>query len=82
MTTQPDPFSDPTILAFPANPLLIGGCCGLIITALSLLPIGRLDGGVLARNSLGGLAGPLGLAAWAILLYGSFAGAQRQEATS
>eukprot|EP00913_Durusdinium_trenchii_P010195 g9557.t1 len=45
VTTQPDPFTDPTILAFPANPLLIGGVAGLIITALSLLPIGRLDGG-------------------------------------
>lgn len=72
VTTQPDPFADPTILAFPANPLLIGGACGLIVTALSLLPIGRLDGGVLARNALGSAAGPVGLAAWALLLYGSF----------
>jgi len=72
VTTQPDPFADPTILAFPANPLLIGGTCGLIVTALSLLPIGRLDGGVLARNALGSAAGPLGLAAWGLLLYGSF----------
>mmetsp|Transcript_55846 Transcript_55846/g.130420 ORF Transcript_55846/g.130420 Transcript_55846/m.130420 type:complete len:662 (-) Transcript_55846:71-2056(-) len=72
LTTQPDPFADPTILAFPANPLLIGGACGLIITALQLLPIGRNDGGVLARNALGGLASPLGLAAFLLLLYGSF----------
>ncbi|CAE6935589.1 EGY3 [Symbiodinium natans] len=72
VTTQPDPFADPTALAFAANPILIGGVCGLILTALTLLPIGRLDGGVLARNALGGLASPLGLLATALVLYGSF----------
>ena len=29
VTTQPDPFADPTILAFPANPLLAGTQMGI-----------------------------------------------------
>jgi len=72
LSTQPDPFADPTALAFPANPLLIGGVCSLIMTALTLLPIGHLDGGVLARSALGGLASPAGLLATALILYGTF----------
>eukprot|EP00913_Durusdinium_trenchii_P010197 g9559.t1 len=35
-------------------------------------PTSILTPRVLARNALGGAAGPLGLAAWALLLYGSF----------
>lgn len=71
---QADPFADPLNIAFPANPLLIGGLLGVIMTSLSLLPIGRLDGGVLARLALGnGLAGLLGFLAWGLLAIGSFA---------
>eukprot|EP00931_Biecheleriopsis_adriatica_P074627 TRINITY_DN48642_c0_g1_i1.p1 TRINITY_DN48642_c0_g1~~TRINITY_DN48642_c0_g1_i1.p1 ORF type:complete len:673 (+),score=168.88 TRINITY_DN48642_c0_g1_i1:42-2021(+) len=73
VTNQPDPFSDAISVAFPASPLLIGGICGLVITSLSLLPIGRLDGGVLARNALGQAASPLGLLGFLLLLGGSFA---------
>ncbi|CAK0839544.1 unnamed protein product [Prorocentrum cordatum] len=70
---QPDPFLDPVNIAFPANPFLIGGICGLVITSLSLLPIGRLDGGVLARNVLGtGPAAVVGFFALGLLVAGSF----------
>jgi len=74
VTNQADPFADPTNLAYPANPVLVGGIIGLITTALSLLPIGRLDGGVLARSALGSqVAGPLGIVGFLVLLVGSFA---------
>jgi len=74
VSDQADPFADPMNIAFPANPILVGGICGIIITSLSLLPIGRLDGGVLARASVGSqAAGSLALFAWALLLTGSFA---------
>lgn len=70
---QPDPFLDPVNIAFPANPFLIGGICGLVITSLSLLPIGRLDGGVLARNVLGtGPAAVAGFFGLGLLVAGSF----------
>lgn len=73
LTNQADPFSDPLALAFPANPVLVGGVVGLVITSLSLLPIGRLDGGVLARSALGDAASPLGLLSFVLLVAGSFA---------
>jgi len=73
VTNAADPFADPTSVAFPANPILIGGLVGVVITSLSLMPIGRLDGGVLSRLSLGSAAGALGLVGWAVLLTGSFA---------
>jgi len=74
MTDTSDPFADAVAIAFPANALLVGGTCGLIITCLNLLPIGRLDGGVLARASLGNLAGPVGFLALLILVGGSWDG--------
>jgi membrane-associated protease RseP (regulator of RpoE activity) len=74
ISNQPDPFMDPINIAYPANPLLIGGIVGLIIVSLSLLPIGRLDGGVLARTCAGSrAAGPLGLLGFVLLILGSFA---------
>lgn len=74
VTDQPDPFTDPITLAFPAHPILIGGVIGLIITTLNLLPIGRLDGGVLLRSIFTSRdAGGLGLLGLALLLIGSFA---------
>jgi len=74
VANQPDPFMDPINIAYPANPVLIGGIVGLIVVSLSLLPIGRLDGGVLARQSIGSKgAGPLGLLGFVLLIIGSFA---------
>lgn len=67
---QADPFADPINLAFPANPILIGGVLGLIVTALISLPAGRLDGGVLSRGSFGRAAGGLGFFALGLLLAG------------
>jgi len=44
-----------------------------VITSLSLLPIGRLDGGVLARNVLGtGPAAVVGFFGLGLLVAGSF----------
>eukprot|EP00930_Biecheleria_cincta_P075533 TRINITY_DN62704_c0_g1_i1.p1 TRINITY_DN62704_c0_g1~~TRINITY_DN62704_c0_g1_i1.p1 ORF type:complete len:680 (+),score=147.85 TRINITY_DN62704_c0_g1_i1:32-2041(+) len=73
ITSQPDPFADPMIVAFHAAPALIGGVCGLIITALSLLPIGKLDGGVIARNVFGPAAGTVSAAGFLLLLAGGLA---------
>lgn len=73
ITSQPDPFADPTIIAFHADPALIGGVCGLVITSLTLLPIGKLDGGVIARNAFGSAAGTLSFIGFLLLLAGSFA---------
>mmetsp|Transcript_49228 Transcript_49228/g.137903 ORF Transcript_49228/g.137903 Transcript_49228/m.137903 type:complete len:690 (-) Transcript_49228:104-2173(-) len=68
-----DPFADPVSIAFPANPVLVGGIVGLISVCLNLLPIGKLDGGVLARAAFGpGGAGAFGFTALALLLVGSF----------
>lgn len=53
LSTQADPFSDPVNVAFPANAYTIGAVSGLLITALNMLPIGRLDGGTLLKAALG-----------------------------
>jgi len=72
LTDQPDAFADPVSLAFPANGVLIGGIIGLIVTALNLLPIGRLDGGNLIKTVLGGRVGGLvGFGALFLCLFGS-----------
>ena len=41
MTTQPDPFADPTILAFPANPLLVQRLSG---KGVAEMKFGKLHG--------------------------------------
>lgn len=56
LTDQPDPFQDPLILAVPANPVTIGGIIGIVITSLNLLPVGRLDGGAIAKSAFGNTA--------------------------
>ncbi|CAE7572813.1 EGY3 [Symbiodinium sp. CCMP2456] len=66
---QPDPFSDPVAIAFPANPIIIGGVIGLVLTSLNLLSLGRLDGAILARSSLRSLRLP-GLLSVGILCAG------------
>ncbi|CAE8668715.1 unnamed protein product, partial [Polarella glacialis] len=71
---QVDPFTDPVSVAFPANPFTIGGLIGIIITSLNLLPIGRLDGGIIAKSVLGGgRGGLLGFLGLGLLLLGSLA---------
>eukprot|EP00933_Yihiella_yeosuensis_P074955 TRINITY_DN8405_c0_g1_i5.p1 TRINITY_DN8405_c0_g1~~TRINITY_DN8405_c0_g1_i5.p1 ORF type:complete len:665 (-),score=136.76 TRINITY_DN8405_c0_g1_i5:232-2226(-) len=70
---QADPFADPSLIAFPASPTLVGGVVGLVVTCLSLLPIGRLDGGILARSAIGDAANVLGTLSFTMLIVGSFA---------
>mmetsp|Transcript_56207 Transcript_56207/g.131626 ORF Transcript_56207/g.131626 Transcript_56207/m.131626 type:complete len:670 (-) Transcript_56207:130-2139(-) len=73
VTAQPDPFQDPINLAFPANPVTIGGVVSLVIVCLNLLPIGRLDGGILARGAFdANTSGFLGFVAFGLLLAGTF----------
>jgi membrane-associated protease RseP (regulator of RpoE activity) len=43
-----------------ANPFIIAGWFGCLVTTLNLLPIGQLDGGHLAFANLGGRAVPVG----------------------
>jgi len=59
LTEQPDPFADPITMAFPSNPFTIGGIIGLLIVSLNLLPLGRLDGGTIAKALLGGRSGTI-----------------------
>jgi len=74
VSDQPDPFADPVSIAFPSNPLVVGGIIGLIITSLNLLPIGRLDGGSILKAMIGQRNGGLvGFLALAILFYGTLA---------
>jgi len=54
VTDQPDPFAAPINIAYPANPFTVGGIISLIVVCLNLLPIGRLDGGVIGKNVFGG----------------------------
>ncbi|CAE7283823.1 EGY3 [Symbiodinium sp. CCMP2592] len=67
---QSDPFSDPVAIAFPANPVMIGGVIGLVLTSLNLLSLGRLDGAILARSSLRSLRLLPGLLSFGILCAG------------
>mmetsp|Transcript_6907 Transcript_6907/g.12227 ORF Transcript_6907/g.12227 Transcript_6907/m.12227 type:complete len:672 (+) Transcript_6907:134-2149(+) len=77
VTAQPDPFQDPINLAFPANPITIGGVVSLVIVCLNLLPIGRLDGGILARGAFdANTSGFLGFVAFGLLLAGTFGTAE------
>jgi len=74
VSDQPDPFLDPISIAFPANPYTIGGIIGLIVVSLNMLPIGRLDGGVLVKSILGGrVGGFVGFGGLLLLLLGSLA---------
>lgn len=68
---QPDPFADPIILAFPSNPVVIGGVIGIIVTSLNLLPIGRLDGGAIAKAIMGNGAGVFSWLALSVLALGA-----------
>jgi len=71
-TIQPDQFADPVILAFASNGWQIGGLVGLVVTALNLLPIGKLDGGIMARGALGGTPASIaGFLAVLLILLGS-----------
>merc|ERR1712224_216617 len=54
VSNQPDPFVDAISIAFPSNPWTIGGIIGLIVVSLNLLPIGRLDGGIIVKSLIGG----------------------------
>jgi len=74
MTQAPDPFLDPVAVAFPSNAVLVGGVVGLIIVGLNLLPLGRLDGGVIVKSVFGGRTGNyFGFLALGLLLLGSTA---------
>jgi len=74
VSDQPDPFADPINVAFPANAVEIGGIIGLIVVALNLLPIGRLDGGAIAKSIFGSrVGGAAGFVALGLLLLGSAA---------
>lgn len=74
VSDQPDPFQDPINIAFPANGVTIGGAVALIVVALNMLPIGRLDGGIIAKSALGSRTGSfLGFLALAVLLLGTAA---------
>jgi len=74
MTDTPDPFLDPVAVAFPSNSVLVGGVVGLIIAGLNLLPLGRLDGGVIVKSVFGGSTGNLfSYLVLGLLLFGSTA---------
>lgn len=74
LTDQPDPFQDPITLAVAANPVLVGGVVGFILTCFTLLPIGRLDGSILLRQTVGPrAAGIFSLLTFLILSAGAFA---------
>lgn len=74
MTDTPDPFLDPVTVAFPSNAVLVGGVVGLIIAGLNLLPLGRLDGGVIVKSVFGGSTGNLfSYLVLGLLLFGSTA---------
>jgi len=72
VSDQPDPFADPVSIAFPANALTIGGIVSLIVVSLNMLPVGRLDGGAIARAVLSRPSDKfIGFAALGLLLAGS-----------
>lgn len=74
VSDQPDPFADPINIAFPANATEIGGIIGLVVVALNLLPIGRLDGGAIIKSIFGSRVGSVaGFLALGLLLLGSAA---------
>lgn len=74
VTDQPDPFDNPLSIAFPANPVTIGGIISLIVVSLNLLPIGRLDGGTIVKSILGGrIGGLVGFLGLALTLLGATA---------
>eukprot|EP00931_Biecheleriopsis_adriatica_P046496 TRINITY_DN26701_c0_g1_i1.p1 TRINITY_DN26701_c0_g1~~TRINITY_DN26701_c0_g1_i1.p1 ORF type:complete len:657 (-),score=142.01 TRINITY_DN26701_c0_g1_i1:15-1949(-) len=73
-TEQPDPFVDPVDVAFPANPIIVGGIIGIVVTSLNMLPLNRLDGGILAKGVLGERQGNLlGLLGLVLIVAGSLA---------
>eukprot|EP00933_Yihiella_yeosuensis_P033387 TRINITY_DN27105_c0_g1_i1.p1 TRINITY_DN27105_c0_g1~~TRINITY_DN27105_c0_g1_i1.p1 ORF type:complete len:325 (+),score=43.41 TRINITY_DN27105_c0_g1_i1:373-1347(+) len=69
---QPDPYGV-NLLLYPSNAYTVGGIVGFVITCLNLLPIGRLDGGIIAKSALGNRDGRLlGLIGTLFILVAAF----------